>query len=85
VFSTQTGDITMVNESDDVFLGVYRPHDGPDPKGTKLEAPQTGIALLHGIPAIGTKFQKPEALGPESQKNNASGAYRGKVWFRFGE
>jgi hypothetical protein len=85
VFETQTGDITMVNESKDAFLGVYRPQDGPDPKGTKLDAPQTGIALLHGIPAIGTKFQKPEALGPESQKNNASGTYRGKVWFRFGE
>ena len=85
VFETQTGDISMVRESGDVFLGVYRPQDGRDPKDTKLEAPQTGIALLHGIPAIGTKFQKPEALGPESQKNNASGMYRGKVWFRFGE
>ncbi|MHC4517416.1 MAG: glycoside hydrolase family 2 TIM barrel-domain containing protein [Planctomycetota bacterium] len=85
VFETQAGDITMVNGSDDVFLGVYRPQDGPDPRNTKLDAPQTGIALLHGIPAIGTKFQRPEALGPESQKNRAGGTYRGKVWFRFGD
>lgn len=85
VFETQAGDITMINGSGDLFLGVYRPKDGPDPRNTKLGAPRTGIALLHGIPAIGTKFQKPEALGPESQKNKATGTYRGKVWFRFGE
>ena len=83
VFETEEADITMVNGTADVFLGVYRPNDGPDPRRTKLDVPQTGIALLHGIPAIGTKFQKPEALGPEGQKNNVSGTYRGTVWFHF--
>ncbi len=62
---------------------MYRPKDGPDPRRTKIDVPETGIAFLHGIPAIGTKFQKPEALGPESQKNKASGTYRGTVWFHF--
>lgn len=84
VFSTEQGDITIVNATPELFLGVYRPNDGPFPANTRLNVPETGIALLHGIPAIGTKFDKPEVLGPQSQKNNASGTYRGTVWFHFG-
>ena len=83
VFSTEEGDITIVNATPELFLGVYRPNDGPFPANTKLNVPQTGIAFLHGIPAIGTKFDKPEVLGPQSQKNEASGTYRGTVWFHF--
>ena len=84
VFSTEQGDITIVNATPELFLGVYRPNDGPVPANTKLNVPETGIAFLHGIPAIGTKFDKPEVLGPQSQKNKASGTYRGTVWFQFG-
>ena len=84
VFTTDEGEITIVNETPELFLGVYRPNDGPAPANTKLSVPETGIALLHGIPAIGTKFNKPEVLGPESRKNQASGVYRGSVWFHFG-
>ena len=83
VFSTEQGNITIVNGTPELFLGVYRPNDGPFPANTKLNVPETGIALLHGIPAIGTKFDKPEVLGPQSQKNKASGTYRGAVWFHF--
>jgi hypothetical protein len=83
VFSTEQGDITIVNGTPDLFLGVYRPNDGPVPANTKLNLPDTGIAFLHGIPAIGTKFDKPEVLGPQSQKNKASGAYKGTLWFHF--
>ena len=85
VFSTEQGDITIVNGTPELFLGVYRPNDGPVPANTKLNVPETGIAFLHGIPAIGTKFDKPEVLGPQSQKNKASGTYRGTVWFHFGD
>jgi hypothetical protein len=83
VFTTEEGTITMVNEAPDLFLGVYRPSEGPAPANTKLNVPDTGIALLHGIPAIGTKFNKAESLGPQSRKNQASGVYRGAVWFHF--
>ncbi|MCL5282426.1 MAG: glycoside hydrolase family 2 [Planctomycetes bacterium] len=85
VFSTEQGDITIVNGTPELYLGVYRPNDGPLPANTKLNVPETGIALLHGIPAIGTKFDKPEVLGPQSRKNQASGTYRGIVWFHFGD
>jgi hypothetical protein len=83
-FETEESDITVVNETDNLFLGVYTPNDGPAPANTKLDVPQTGIALLHGIPPIGTKFQQAEALGPEGQKNAAFAIYRGNVWFHFG-
>lgn len=36
-----------------------------------------------GIPRIGTKFQKPDGLGPAGQTNTASGRYHGKVWLHF--
>lgn len=83
VFSTDEGEITVVNGAPELFLGVYRPNDGPFPANTKLNVPQTGIAFLHGIPPIGTKFDKPGVLGPQSQPNKASGTYRGSVWFHF--
>ncbi len=85
VLDTDQGPITLVNATDDLFLGLYRPNDGADPRTTKLDAPETEIAFLHGIPAIGTKFHKAESLGPESQKNVASGRYRGAVWLYFGD
>jgi hypothetical protein len=83
VLETEEADITMINATDALFLGVYRPNDGPDPRTTKVDAPETGIALLHGIPPIGTKFHKAESLGPESGPNIAAGTYRGTVWFHF--
>jgi hypothetical protein len=83
VFQTQDGDITIVNDTDDLFLGVYRPNDGPKPIGAELKAPDTGIAFLHGIPATGAKSTRVETAGPQAQKNVASGTYRGTVWFHF--
>ena len=73
----------MLNGTRESFLGVYTPKDGPDPALTKLDVPATGISLLHGIPAIGTKFTKAADLGPESQKNEASGKYKGTVCLYF--
>ncbi len=85
VFSTNEGDITIVNGTDNLFLGVYRPNDGQDPMRTRINVPETGIAFLHGIPAIGTKGQSPETLGPQGQRNQALGTYKGKVYFHFGD
>ena len=54
-----------------------------DPRNTKLELPSTGISLLDGIPAIGTKFNKAEDLGPQGRKNIATGKYKGAACFYF--
>jgi beta-galactosidase/beta-glucuronidase len=83
VFETQEGKITLLNGSEDVFLGVYTPKNGAQPARTELDLPATGLSLLHGIPAIGTKFKRADAFGPESQQNQASGQYKGSVCFYF--
>jgi hypothetical protein len=85
VFSTEQGDITIINGTDNLYLGVYRPNDGPAPIRTRLDVPKTGIALLHGIPPIGTKSQPANTLGPQGQTNQAAGTYRATVWFHFGD
>jgi hypothetical protein len=82
-FETQEGRITLLNGTEDVFLGVYTPKNGSDPRRTELKLPATGISLLHGIPAIGTKFKSADEFGPESQRNKASGKYEGSVCFYF--
>jgi len=83
VFETAEGEITVVNATPELYLGVYRPNDGPFPANTKLSLPDTGLAFLHGIPPIGTKFDKPQVLGPQSQKNEAAGTYKGTLSFHF--
>jgi len=45
--------------------------------------PDMGLAFLHAIPAIGTKFDPPEVLGPQSQPAKLSGVQRGSLIFRF--
>lgn len=50
---------------------------------TTLHVPETGLALLDVIPAIGTKFNLAEELGPQSQKARLSGTQTGKVYLRF--
>jgi hypothetical protein len=82
-FETREGKITLLNGTPESFLGVYTPNNGPDPAKTRVGVPATGISLLHGIPAIGTKFTKAAELGPESRTNEASGKYKGTVCFYF--
>ena len=41
------------------------------------------VSILHGIPAIGTKFKAPEQLGPHGQFHPAPGTVTGKATFRF--
>jgi beta-galactosidase/beta-glucuronidase len=83
VFKTQEGKITLLNGTRDTFLGVYKPKNGPDPAKTELDLPDTGISLLNGIPAIGTKFTRAGELGPQSRRNRASGKYKAVVCLYF--
>ncbi len=84
ILETDQGAITIVNATEDLFLALYRPEDSPDPRNTKPNAPDTGIAFLHGIPAIRSRFLNPEAPGLEREKNVAAGKHRTTVWFHFG-
>lgn len=79
-FDTNGGRVTLFNETNDSYLGVYKPKDGRD---GLLDLPETGIALLDVIPAIGSKFQPPSQLGPQSRQRQVSGTKGGVVLFRF--
>lgn len=79
-FDTTGGRVTLIKESGDSHLGVYQPRDGRD---GLLELPETGIALLDVVPAVGSKFQPPDQLGPQSAQRHVNGTTRGSLLFRF--
>jgi len=83
VLETLDGPLSVINGTNAGYLGIYRPLDGADPVNTTLHVPETGLALLDVIPAIGTKFNPAEELGPQSQKARLSGTQTGKVYLRF--
>jgi Beta galactosidase small chain len=78
--NTAHGAVTAHNDSAIPYFGLYQPRSG---EGPVLELPDVGWAMLHVIPAIGTKFDLPDALGPQSQPQRMSGAQRGRVSFTF--
>lgn len=77
---TVRGAVIAHNDSAIPYFGLYRPRSGVGPV---LELPDVGWSLLHVIPAIGTKFDLPDALGPQSQPRQVSGIQRGQVRFSF--
>ncbi|HSK10104.1 MAG TPA: glycoside hydrolase family 2 TIM barrel-domain containing protein [Vicinamibacterales bacterium] len=77
---TTAGTVTVENRSSVPFFGLYGPRDGEPPM---LGFPDTGLALLHVIPAQGTKFDTPDRLGPQSQTPRGAGAQQGSVLLRF--
>jgi hypothetical protein len=46
--------------------------------------PAGDISFLDAIPPIGTKFDPPANLGPESQPNIAAGDYHRTLYLHFG-
>ena len=62
------------------FVGLFKPQGGVNPV---LDLPDVGWSFLHVIPAMGTKFNLPETLGPQSQPRTLSGPQRGQLRFSF--
>ena len=93
VLDTQELPITVVTDTEDLFLRVLTPRYGVDPTFTAVAFPEGDISFLHAIAPIGTKFDGPETLGPESQMNEPSATTPRSTWapttarlfFRFGE
>jgi hypothetical protein len=46
--------------------------------------PSGDISFLHAIPAIGSKFHRPEKRGPSGRPARAGGIYKGAILFDFG-
>jgi hypothetical protein len=83
VLETLDGPLSVINGTNAGYLGIYRPRDGADPVNTRLLAPETGLSILDVIPAIGTKFNPAEELGPQSQKAKLSGTQTGRIYLQF--
>ena len=66
-------DFAIISGTNDLFFRLYSPekHIG-DERNTQVEFPSGDISFLHGISPIGTKFKKPNQLGPQSQLNQYS-------------
>jgi hypothetical protein len=83
---TTEGSITVVPEKIP-YVQVLTPGEPPTElvAKTKVNLSAAGLAFLHGIPAIGSKFHDAKSTGPQSQPNEAQGDYSGSVSFYFGE
>lgn len=80
--------ITIVSSTSDLFLHLFTPQAAKFAKGGVTPPfPSGSVSFLHGISAIGTKFTKPEAEGPQSQMNEylpTDKPLSGKLYFHFG-
>lgn len=69
---TAEGDFKVLSATENLFLHMLNPTDAKDVANTNSRAAYPasgGISFMHGITAIGTKSQKQEDLGPQSQNN----------------
>jgi hypothetical protein len=80
--------VTIVSSTSDLYLHLFTPQPAKFAKGGVTPPfPSGSISILHGISAIGTKFTKPEAEGPQSQMNeylSADKPLSGRLYFYFG-
>lgn len=74
-------------ENENTFFQMLEPEK---PKGagnnyTSPPFPEGNLGFMNAIPPIGTKFQAPEKMGPQSQKNIQlnHGPFTGVLWFEF--
>ena len=92
VLQTKELPITVVTDTEDLFLRVLTPRYGVNPTFTAVKFPEGDLSFLHAIAPIGTKFAGPETMGPEGQPNESvgdhplqnMGAYTARLFFRFG-
>ena len=93
VLETKELPITVVTDTEDLFLRVLTPRYGENPTFTAVKFPEGDLSFLHAIAPIGTKFAGPETMGPEGQLNESvgdhplqnMGAYDARLFFRFGQ
>jgi hypothetical protein len=88
---TREADFTVLTGSENLFLHLFNPAVPKFAARTNSTAAfpaAGGLSFLHGISAIGTKSQKAETLGPQSQPNltTANGHtdnHQGVLYFDF--
>ncbi len=86
VHSSQRPDLTIITPTPDLYLQLYKPQRAKHhSKSSDPVGPDADLAVLHLIPAIGTKFYFPAIEGPQGEKNHCKNqTVSGKVYVRFG-
>jgi hypothetical protein len=78
---------TVYTADRSVFFQMLHPDHSPyEHKSLIPPFPDGDLGFLNSIPPIGTRFQDPSLLGPQSQKNIQLnyGVIEGTLWFDFG-
>jgi hypothetical protein len=78
---------TIYSEDENIFLQMLKPQkpvSAPN-NNTSPAFPEGNLGFMTAIPAIGTKFNPAEDMGPQSQKNVQlnNTPVSGTLWFDF--
>ncbi|HSU50335.1 MAG TPA: glycoside hydrolase family 2 TIM barrel-domain containing protein [Segetibacter sp.] len=80
-------DFTVYTDQQNIYLQMLQPEKAKASANNNTNPPFPGatIGFMHAISAIGTKFQKAEVMGPQSQKNvrNGNESLTGNLYFDF--
>ncbi|MGY4539854.1 hypothetical protein ACVW0P_004295 [Mucilaginibacter sp. UYNi724] len=89
VIENKESPFTIYIADKNTYLQVLNPsreQDGLQNNNVEPAFPAGTIGFLKAISAIGTKFQPADVLGPQSQKNHATGEkITGTLWFDFSQ
>jgi len=86
---TEEGNFKIITETQGLYFRLFTPQTPKHAQGGVTPPfPSGDLSFLYEIPAIGTKFQKAEDMGPSSQKGEIGGhtgdaGYPVKLWFDF--
>jgi hypothetical protein len=86
VIENKQAPFTVYTDDQSIYLQMLKPgHVGYEHEMLKPAFPQGDIGFLNSIAPIGTRFQDPSLLGPQSQKNIQLnyGLVKGTLWFNF--
>jgi len=80
-------DFTVYTDHSNIFLEMLKPEKpkAANNDNTSPPFPEGNIGFMHAISPIGTKFQRAEVMGPQSQKNvrQSNGPLAGALYFDF--
>ncbi|TSJ38842.1 glycoside hydrolase family 2 [Mucilaginibacter corticis] len=87
VIENKEAPFTVYSNNKNMFLQMYRPareQDALSNNNVEPSFPDGNIGFLDAISPIGTKFQAAKSMGPQSQKNHATGQpVSNTLWFEF--
>ncbi len=86
VIENKESPFTVYTDDQSIFLQMLKPdHSKYEHESLKPAFPEGDIGFLNSISPIGTRFQVPALLGPQSQKNIQLnyGIVKGTLWFDF--